>query len=75
MHLCAELTAASWMLEPIGEIGANFSLQNSSRREFAKLNNKKVIAENQCEKHKKSSLMIRIFHVGLDTRKSVFGVC
>ena len=56
MHLCAELTAASWMLEPIGEIGANFSLQHSSRSEFAKIQNKKVIAENQCEKHKKSSL-------------------
>ena len=56
MHLCAELTAESWMLEPIGEIGANFSQQLSSRTEFAKIKNKKVIAENQCEKHKKSSL-------------------
>ena len=43
------VTAASWMLEPIGEIGANFSLQLSSRTEFAKIKNKKVIAENQCE--------------------------
>ena len=41
---------------PLGEIGANFSLQFSSRTQFAKISNKKVIAENQCEKHKKSSL-------------------
>ena len=38
---------------PLGEIGANFSLQFSSRTQFAKISNKKVIAENQCEKHKK----------------------
>ena len=58
MHLCAELTAAFWTLEPFGEIGANFSLQLSSRTRFDKINKKKVIAENQCEKHKKSSLVI-----------------
>ena len=57
MHLCAELIAASMVLEPFGEVGANFSLQISSRTEFTKINNKKVIAENQCEKHKKSSLV------------------
>ena len=56
MHLCAELIAASMMLEPLDEVGANFSLQLSSRRQFTKVNNKKVIAENHCEKHKKSSL-------------------
>ena len=56
MHLCAGLTAASWILEPFGGIGANFPLQLSSRTQFAKIENKKVIAENQCEKHKKSSL-------------------
>ena len=56
LHLCAELTAAFWTLEPFGEIGANFSLQLSSRTRFDKINKKKVIAENQCEKHKKSSL-------------------
>ena len=44
------------MLEPLGEVGANFSLQLSSRTQFTKINNKKVIVENQCEKHKKSSL-------------------
>ena len=58
MHLCAELIAASMMLEPLGEVGANFSL--SSRTQFTKINNKKVIAENQCEKHKKSSLVIYV---------------
>ena len=52
MHLCAGLTAACWIMEPSGEIGANFSLQLSSRTQFAKISNKKVIAENQCEKHK-----------------------
>ena len=60
MHLCAELIAASMMLEPLGEVGANFSLQLSSRTQFTKINNKKVIAENQCEKHKKSSLGYQI---------------
>ena len=53
MHLCAELIAVSMMLEPLGEVGANFSLQLSSRTQFTKINNKKVITENQCEKHKK----------------------
>ena len=57
MHLCAELIAASMMLEPLGEFGANFSLQLSSRTQFTRINNKKVFTvENQCEKHKKSSL-------------------
>ena len=61
MHLCAESIAASMMLEPLGEVGANFSLQLSSRTQFTKINNKKIIAENQCEKHKKSSLVIYRF--------------
>ena len=55
MHLCAELTVASWFIEPIGEVGTNFSLQLSSRTQFSKIK-KKEIVENQCEKHKKSSL-------------------
>ena len=58
MHLCAELIAASMMLEPLGEVGANFSLQLSSLTQFTKINNKKVITKNQCEKHKKSSLVL-----------------
>ena len=56
MHLWAEFTAAFWTLEPFGEIGANISLQLLSRTRFDKINKKKVIAENQCEKHKKSNL-------------------
>ena len=55
--------AASMTLEPLGEVGANFSLQLSSRIQFTKINNKEVIAENRCEKHKKSSLhSIECFH-------------
>ena len=64
MHLCAELIAASMMLELLGEVGANFSLQLSSRTQFTKVNYRKVIAENQCEKHKKSSLEgLKMLHV------------
>ena len=58
MHLCAGLTAASWIMEPFGEIGANFSLQLSSRTQFAKISDKKVVAENQCEKHKKQDFFL-----------------
>ena len=57
MHICAELIAVSIMLELLGEVGAIFSLQLSSRTQFMKINSKKVITENQCEKHKKSSLL------------------
>ena len=46
------------MLGPFGEVGANFSLQLSSRTQFSKIIKKKVIAKNQCEKHKKSSLYL-----------------
>ena len=56
----AQLIAASMTLDPLGEVGANFSLQLSSRTQFTKINNKKVIAENQCEKHKKSSLVLLV---------------
>ena len=48
------------MLEPLGEVGANFSLQLSSRTQFTKINNKKVIAENQCEKNIKIELFFLI---------------
>ena len=58
MHLCAALTVASWMLGPIGEVGANFSIQLISRTQFAKIKTKKVIAQYQCEKHKKASLYV-----------------
>ena len=49
MHICAELSAASWMLEPFGEVGPNFHHEHS----LLKSKIKKIIAENQCEKHKK----------------------
>ena len=41
VHLCAELTTAIWMLEQVGEVDANFSLQLSLRTHFAKIKNKK----------------------------------
>ena len=66
MHLWAELTAAVWTLKPFGEIGANFSLQLSSRTRFDKINKKKVIPENQCEKHKKSSLFSKVYRAELN---------
>ena len=58
LHLCAQKSVCATNLGPFGEIGANFSLQLSSRTRFDKINKKKVIAENQCEKHKKSSLVV-----------------
>ena len=42
MHICAGLTAASWIMEPFGEIGAYFSLQLSSRTQFAKISTKEL---------------------------------
>ena len=41
------------MSEPLGEVGANISPQLSSRTYLTIINTKKVITENQCEKHKK----------------------
>ena len=43
MHLCAVLTAASWIMEPSEEIGAKYSLQLSSGKQFAKISNKKLL--------------------------------
>ena len=43
VHLCAELTAASCILEPIGDIGANFSLKLSSQTQFSKIKNKEAM--------------------------------
>ena len=57
LHLCTQKSFCVTYFGPLGEIGANFSPQISSRTQFAKISNKKVIAENQCEKHKKSSLL------------------
>ena len=39
VHLCTGLTSASWDMEPVGEIGVDFSLQLSSRTQFAKISN------------------------------------
>ena len=65
MHLCAEISATPWMLEPFGEVGTIFSLKLSSQTYFAKIKNIKVIAENQFEKHKKSSLIaLQTFYKG-----------
>ena len=52
-----KFTAAYWMLEPFGEVGAIVSTPSSQTR-FSKIKNKKVIAENQCDKCKKSSLIL-----------------
>ena len=54
-HLCAQKSVCATTLEPFGETGAIFSLQLPSRNRFDKFNRKKVIAEDQCEKHPKSS--------------------
>ena len=56
LHLCAQKSVCATNLGPFGEIGAIFSLQLSSQTQFDKINKKKVFPENQCEKHKKSSL-------------------
>ena len=80
LHLCTQKSVCATNFGPLGEIGANFSLQFSSRTQFAKISNKKVIAENQCEKHKKSSLDDRDIHlyyalvITLSTRGSLFHV-
>ena len=57
LHLCTQKFVCATNFGSLGEIGANFSQHLSSRTQFAKINYKKVIAENQCEKHKKSSLV------------------
>ena len=46
VHLSTEEPAASRMLEPFGEVGADVSEYFSSRTHFAKIENKKVIAKN-----------------------------
>ena len=57
LHLCTQKSVCARNFGLLGEIRVNFSLQLSSRTQFAKINNKKVTAENLCEKHKKSSLI------------------
>ena len=67
LHLCTQKSVCATNFGSLGEIGANFSLQLSSRTQFAKINNKKVIAENQCEKHKKSSLAMALIRLHICT--------
>ena len=52
LHLCTQKSVCDTNFGPFGEIGANFPEKLSSRSHFAYIENKKVIAENQCEKHK-----------------------
>ena len=52
LHLCTKKSVCATNFGPFGEIGANFLVQLSSRSNFASIENKKVFAENQCEKHK-----------------------
>ena len=42
LHLYTQKSAGATNFGPFGEIGANFSLQLSSRTEFAKIQNKKL---------------------------------
>ena len=58
LYLYTEKSFCPTNFGPFGEIGAKFSLQ-LSWTQFAKIF-KKVIAENQCEKHKNSSLVVTI---------------
>ena len=46
MHLSTEEPAASMMLEPFGEVGRDVPEYFSSRKNFAKIEDKKVIAKN-----------------------------
>ena len=52
LHLCTQKSVCATNFGPFGENGANFPVQLSSRSHFANIENEKVIAENQCEKHK-----------------------
>ena len=46
MHLSTEEPAASRMLEPFGEVGRDVPEYFSPRTDFAKIEDKKVIAKN-----------------------------
>ena len=58
LHLCTQKTVCATNFGPFGELDANFPVQLSSRSHFANIENKKVIAENPCEKHKKLEFSI-----------------
>ena len=46
MHLSTDEPAASRMLEPFGEVGGDVPEYFSSRKHFANIEDKKVIAKN-----------------------------
>ena len=50
LHLCTQKSVCGMDFVHFGQIGANFSLQLSSRTQFAIIKNKKVFAENICKK-------------------------
>ena len=64
LHLCTRKSVCTTNFGIFEEIGANFSVQLTSQTQFAKIENKKVIPQNQCEKHKESSLctLISTYH-------------
>ena len=56
-------------MKRFGEIGADFSLQHSSRTQSAKISNKKVIAENQCEKKNNNKKTLEFSSAIISLRK------
>ena len=52
LHICTQKSVWATNFRPFGEIGANFPVQLSLQSHFSKIENKNVIAENECEKHK-----------------------
>ena len=56
LHLCTQKSVCAANFGPFGEIGTNFSTTFIAKTICYKITNKKVIAEIQCEKHKKLSL-------------------
>ena len=50
---------------------ANFTLELSSRTQFAKIKNIKVIAKNQCEKHNKRALGPWVPHLRMTVYKGI----
>ena len=51
LHICTHKYVCLTNFGLLGKVGVIFSLQLTSRTQFAKIKTKKVIAENQCEKH------------------------
>ena len=49
LHLCTQKSVCPTNFGPFGEIAANFPVELSWRSHFANIENKKVIAKNQCE--------------------------